>query len=71
MRPDSEIHYSNGSFHISLLGNRLVISNKGVVDKDQLTLQKIAYISDKRVLIPDLAAGNVGIQYHDVSLSCQ
>ncbi len=64
VRPDSEIHYSNGSFHISLLGNRLVISNKGVVDKDQLTLQKIAYISDKRVLIPDLAAGNVGIRHN-------
>lgn len=63
VRPDSEIVYNNGSFQIVLKGSSLIIPSKAV-DPDQLTLHKIAYISDKRVLIPDLAAGNVTLRHN-------
>lgn len=63
VRPDSDIVYCNGNFQIILKGSNLVIPKKAV-DSDQLTLHKIAYISDKRVLIPDLAAGNVALRHN-------
>lgn len=34
------------------------------VKENELTLYKIAYISDKRVLIPDVAAGNVSLRHN-------
>lgn len=63
LRPNSEIIYCNGTFEIHLKKGRLIIPRKNI-DKDELTIQKIAYISDKRVLIPDLAAGNVALRHN-------
>lgn len=63
VRSDSELIYTNGSFQIIIKGHKLIFP-KQTVDIDQLTLHKIAYISDKRVLIPDLAAGNVTIRHN-------
>ncbi len=63
VRSDSELIYTNGSFQIILKGKKLILP-KQTVDTDQLTLHKIAYISDKRVLIPDLAAGNVTLRHN-------
>ena len=61
LRPDSEIIYCNGAFEIHFKKGRLIVPHKNIA-KEELTLQKIAYISDKRVLIPDLAAGNVTLR---------
>ncbi len=63
VRSDSELIYTNGSFEIILKGKKLVFPRQSV-DIDQLTLQKITYISDKRVLIPDLASGNVTLRHN-------
>lgn len=63
VRHDSEIVYTYGSFLICMKGNHLSFPQK-MVEEAQLTLQKIAYISDKRVLIPDLAAGNVTLRHN-------
>ena len=63
MRPDSEINYHNGNFEIIIKNGKLLFPRKNV-DKEGLTLYKIAYISDKRVLIPDVAAGNVSLRHN-------
>ncbi|MDE6421960.1 MAG: ATP-binding protein [Muribaculaceae bacterium] len=62
LRHNSEITYQNGSFVIQLIKGGLKFPRKNV-DQQELTLQKISYISDKRVLIPDLAAGNVSLRH--------
>lgn len=62
LRNDSEISYKIGSFEIILKNGKLNFPNK-YVDISELTLQKVAYISDKRVMIPDLAAGNVALRH--------
>lgn len=63
MRSDSEIYYRNGNFEIIIKNGKLLFPRKNV-DKEGLTLYKIAYISDKRVLIPDVAAGNVALRHN-------
>lgn len=62
LRNDSEINYCVGSFNILLKNGKLVFPQK-LVDISELTLQKVSYISDKRNMIPDLAAGNVAIRH--------
>lgn len=63
LRPDSEIFYLNGGFEIQIKNKRIVMPHRDV-PKEELTLQKTAYISDKRVLIPDLAVGNVALRHN-------
>lgn len=63
LRSDSEINYCNGNFEIIIKNGRLLFPRKNV-DSEDLTLYKIAYISDKRVLIPDVAAGNVTLRHN-------
>ncbi|MDE6796091.1 MAG: hypothetical protein K2J63_12405 [Muribaculaceae bacterium] len=63
LRPDSEILYRNGGFEIQIKNRKIVLPHRDVA-KEELTLQKITYISDKRVLIPDLAAGNVALRHN-------
>lgn len=63
VRPDSEILYRNGNFEIGIKNGRLLIPRKNV-DEEDLTLYKIAYISDKRVMIPDVAAGNITLRHN-------
>lgn len=62
-RADSFIRYQNGDFEIIIKEGKIVFPKKTVSARD-LTIQKIAYISDKRVLIPDLAAGNVALRHN-------
>ncbi len=63
LRNESEIVYRNGEFEIIIKNGRLIFPNKNVNEAD-LTLYKIAYISDKRVMIPDVAAGNVSLRHN-------
>lgn len=63
LRSDSEILYGNGEFEIQIRNRKIVLPHRDVA-KEELTLQKIAYVSDKRVLIPDLAAGNVALRHN-------
>ena len=63
LHSDSEIYYRNGHFEIIIRNGRLVFPRKNVTNED-LTLYKISYISDKRVLIPDVAAGNVTLRHN-------
>ncbi|MDE6806346.1 MAG: ATP-binding protein [Muribaculaceae bacterium] len=60
---DSEVVYKNGSYSIIYRGNKLIFPKKNVA-REELSLQKIAYISDKRILIPDLASGNVSLRHN-------
>lgn len=62
LRPDSFIRYTIGSFTISISDGKLGFAPKFVA-KDELSLEKVAFISDKRVAIPDLAEGNLSIRH--------
>lgn len=62
LRNDSIINYKIGSFEIVLQNCKLSFPHK-YVDISELTLQKVSYISDKRIMIPDLAAGNVALRH--------
>lgn len=60
---NTRIYYSNGNFDIIIKNGKIDLPKK-TVSKEELTIQKIAYISDKRVMIPDLAAGNVALRHN-------
>lgn len=62
LNPDTEIIYRIGTFEIILKRGKLSFSQKNIAISE-LTLQKVAYTSDKRILIPDLAAGNVALRH--------
>lgn len=62
IRKSSSIQYSYGSFECSLKDGKLKVSNS-ILPFDELCLEKIAYISDKRDMIPDLFAGNVALKH--------
>lgn len=59
---DSVILYRCGSFECSMKAGRLSVS-KSTLPFGELCLEKIAYISDKRDMIPDLVAGNVVMKH--------
>lgn len=62
IREDSRFEYNCGSFECSLKNGKLKVSNK-ILPFDELCLEKIAYISDKRDMIPDLVVGNVVLKH--------
>ena len=63
LRNDTVILYSNGDFDIQIRNGKILFPQK-IVSPDELTIQKVAYISDKRVLVPDLAVGNVALRHN-------
>ena len=63
LHKDSVIKYSFNGFEIQIKDGKILIPSKPVEEKD-LTIQKIAYISDKRVIIPDLASGNITLRHN-------
>lgn len=63
LRNDTVISYSNGDFDIQIKKGQILFPKK-TVDARELTIQKVAYISDKRVLVPDLAVGNVALRHN-------
>lgn len=58
----SLIEYSNGSFYLRMEGDKFVFPSK-LIPGDELALEKVAYISDKRGMLPDLIVGNVAIRH--------
>lgn len=60
---ETYIHYINDSFEIQIKDRKIRFTKKNV-PKEELTIQKISYISDKRVMIPDLASGNVTLRHN-------
>ncbi len=58
----SLIEYSYGSFTLRMEGDKFVFPTRPIPD-DELALEKVAYISDKRGLLPDLIAGNVALRH--------
>lgn len=59
---ETEILYENGSYRLEVRGNKFV-EVRGLVPRNELSLEKVAYISDKRGLLADLSAGNVSIRH--------
>lgn len=57
LQPGTEIEYKNNGYEISLSRGRLKFG--GLVSRDSLSLEKIVYISDKRVVIPEMSDGNL------------
>lgn len=57
LRDDSEIVYTRGKYTISYKSKRL--NTKIDIDDEDLSLEKMTYISDKRNLIPDLFADKI------------
>lgn len=62
LRKSSLIHYKCGCFECSIKDGKLKVSNS-IIPFEELCLEKIAYISDKRDMIPDLVAGNVALKH--------
>lgn len=62
VRPDSAVEYHNGSFSCMLKGRSLSMT-KDILPADELSLEKIAYVSDKRGLLPDLITGRIAIKH--------
>lgn len=62
VRPDSQINYCCEGFQCSLTGGKLSIG-KDTLSIDNLSLEKIAYVTDKRDMIPDLIVGNVSLKH--------
>lgn len=58
----SQIEYSYGSFTLRMEGDKFVFPTRPIPD-NELALEKVAYISDKRGLLPDLIAGNVALRH--------
>lgn len=59
--PDTVFVYKNGSTTIEYSGKKLKGTNS-YVPRDELSLEKIVYVSDKRNIIPDIYDGNAKIQ---------
>lgn len=59
--PDTVFIYKNGSTTIEYSGKKLKGTNS-YVPRDELSLEKIVYVSDKRNIIPDIYDGNAKIQ---------
>lgn len=59
--PDTVFVYKNGSTTIEYSGKKLRGTNS-YVPRDELSLEKIVYVSDKRNIIPDIYDGNAKIQ---------
>jgi predicted ATPase len=55
IRPDSEIIYQKGSTKLHYTS---VLRTSKLVAENELSLEKMSFISDKRNLIPDIIAGN-------------
>jgi predicted ATPase len=61
LKPDTEFEYRNGSVTISYAHKKLSGTNINV-PKEEISLEKVVFISAKRTLIPDLYEGNAKIQ---------
>lgn len=59
--PDTVFVYKNGSTTIEYSGKKLKGTNF-YVPREELSLEKIVYVSDKRNIIPDIYDGNAKIQ---------
>lgn len=59
--PDTVFVYKNGSTTIEYSGKKLKGTNS-YVPRDELSLEKIVYVPDKRNIIPDIYDGNAKIQ---------
>lgn len=65
LRTDTEIIYQNGSCRLEWnpASNKLK-GTSNYIPKEELSLEKISFISDKRNLISDLIDGNVSIKHN-------
>lgn len=63
LRPESVMEYVNGSYKISLRNGKFTFPGPKEVPAEELSLEKVAYISDKRVMLPDLVNGNVSLKH--------
>ncbi len=58
LKSDTEIYYSNGSCTLNFKGGKL-LGTQSFVPREELSLEKISFISDKRSLISDMIESNV------------
>lgn len=61
LQPDTKFEYRNGSVDIRYANRKLSGTNINV-PKEEISLEKVVFISAKRNLIPDLYEGNAKIQ---------
>lgn len=62
VKPDTEILYTHGSITLHYIDKKLQGTNS-LVSKDELCLEKIAFISDKRNVIPNLLEHQLGVKH--------
>ena len=63
LRDDSVLEYGNGSLHLrwdSTVGK--LTGTTSYIPKEELSLEKISFISDKRNLIPDMLDGSIALK---------
>ncbi len=63
LRPDSELVYKNGSLELSWEPEKKKLKGTTTfIPKDELSLEKISFISDKRNLISDIVDNNMSLK---------
>ena len=61
VKPDTKITYTNGSVKLVFTKNGLTGSNVSV-PMDEISLEKLSFIADKRIVIPDMISNNFSIR---------
>lgn len=62
LKPNTEICYKNGDFGFAFANGKFEFHTQ-YVPQEELSLEKIAYISDKRILLPDILNGNIAMKH--------
>ncbi|MDE6339377.1 MAG: AAA family ATPase [Muribaculaceae bacterium] len=63
LKPDTEIIYRNRDVSIRYTRKGKLQGAATIVSSDNLSLEKIAYISDKRIAVPNIIVGSLGIRH--------
>lgn len=61
VRSDTEITYTNGSIKLVFTKNRLTGSSASV-PTEEIGLEKLSFVADKRIVIPDMVSNNFSIR---------
>lgn len=59
LKKDTEITYINGDLKLEIKGENATFSNPGKIDANELCLEKVVYITEKRNMIADLLASEM------------
>lgn len=63
LKPNTEIRYSNGAISLFYRKGHRLQGADTIVPPQEMSLEKIAFVSDKRMAIPNIIAGMINIRH--------